>query len=67
MKVEETYIKQIESDSIKKIIDKIYDNNPENKTEDEELDRHSQIVKELESLEIPKRSIWERLNFFYKK
>lgn len=67
MKVEETYIKQIKSDSIKKIIDKIYDNNPENKTEEENLDRHSQIIKELESLEIPKRSIWERLNFFYKK
>ena len=67
MKVEETYIKQIESESIKKIIDKIYGSNLENKIDEEKLDRHSEIVKELESLEIPKRSIWERLNFFYKK
>ena len=67
MKVEETYIKQIESDSIKKIIDKIYGSKPENINDDGNIDRHSQIVIELESLEIPKKSIWERLNFFYKK
>lgn len=61
MSEDETYLGQIESDEIKKIINMIYDSKPEDAIkEDMDIDKHTEIVKQLDSFETPKTGFWKK-------
>ena len=60
------YLKQINSDEIKKIINLIYDSKPENINEkitiDEPLNKkHREIIEYVDSLEKPKIGFWKKI------
>lgn len=61
MSEDETYLGQIESDEIKKIINMIYDSKPEDAIKgDMNTDKHAEIAKQLDSFETPKQGFWKK-------
>lgn len=61
MSEDESFLKQIESDEIKKLIDIIYDSKPEDSVkESKEIDKHSEIAKHLDNFETPKKGFWKK-------
>jgi hypothetical protein len=55
------YFKQIESEEIKKIINLIYDNKPENITFDNSIhEKHLEVIEYVDSLEKPRIGFWKK-------
>ena len=55
------YIKQFESEEIKKIINLIYDSKPENiEFNDSIKQKHLEVINYVDSLEKPKISFWKK-------
>ena len=55
------YFKQIESEEIRKIINLIYDNKPENITFDNSIhEKHLEVIEYVDSLEKPRISFWKK-------
>ena len=60
MSGDEAYLEHIESDNIKKIINKIYDNKPEDAIKENiDIEKHAEIKKQVDSLETPKKGFWK--------
>jgi hypothetical protein len=58
---DEAYLEHIESDNIKKIIDKIYGNTPEDAIKENiNIEKHAEIIKQVDTLETPKKSFWKK-------
>jgi len=61
MSGDEAYLEHIESDKVKKIINKIYDSKPEDTIkEDIDIERHKEIITQVDTLETPKTSFWKK-------
>ena len=61
MSGDEAYLEHIESDDIKKIIDKIYGGKPEDTIkENTDIEKHSEIIKQVDNLETPKKGFWKK-------
>jgi hypothetical protein len=56
------FIKQFESNEIKKIIDRIYDNQPDKiQINDSNKKKHLEIINYVDKMEKPKISFWKKL------
>ena len=66
MSGDEAYLEHIESDDIKKIIDKIYGSKPEDAIKENiDTGKHAEIKKQVDSLETPKKGFWKgRIKIF---
>ena len=66
MSGDEAYLEHIESDEIKKIIDKIYGSKPEDTIKQNiDVEKYTEVKKQIDSLETPKRGFWkERIKIF---
>lgn len=66
MSGDEAYLEHIESDDIKKIIDKIYGSKPEDAIrENIDIEKHAEIKKQVDSFETPKKGFWKgRIKIF---
>ena len=61
MSGDEAYLEHIESDDIKKIIDKIYDSKPEDAIKENiDIEKHAEIKKQVDSFDAPKKGFWKR-------
>ncbi len=61
-----SYLKQIDSEEIKKIINLIYNSKPENINEDITFDelqnkKHREVIDYVDSLEKPRLSFWKKI------
>ena len=62
MKDGPNYIKQFESNEIKKIINRIYNSKPEEvELNDSNKQKHLEIIKYIDSMEKPKISFWKKI------
>lgn len=62
MKDGPNFIKQFESNEIKKIIDRLYDNQPEKiQINDSNNQKHLEIINYVDKMEKPKISFWKKL------